>query len=89
MSKELPTPNLGLTEEEAQARFEELQAKLQPLWKSMQGMTQDAQTIVVVPSMNLDSEFVGGELQAYEERFLAARRPRRSRRRRACAPRSA
>jgi hypothetical protein len=70
MSKDLPTPNLGLSEEEAQARFEELQAKLQPLWKSMQGMTQDPQTIVVVPSMNIDSEFVGGELQAYEERFL-------------------
>lgn len=70
MAGELPYPDLGMTEAEAQARFEELQQNLIPLWKSIQSFNQDEQTIVVVPSMNLDSDFVGGELQAYEERFL-------------------
>lgn len=67
---ELPYPDLGMTDEEAQARFEELQNNLVPLWNSIQSFNQDEQTIVVVPSMNIDSDFVGGELQAYEERFL-------------------
>jgi hypothetical protein len=70
MSNELPYPNLGIGEEEAQSRFEALQQKLVPLWKSIQAFNQDEQTIVVVPSMNIDSDFQGGELQAYEERFL-------------------
>lgn len=57
--------------EAAAARFAELQKKLVPLWKSIERMTQDEQTIVVVPSMTLDllGEH-GSELQAYEERFL-------------------
>ena len=55
---------------EVQARFDELQRKLVPLWESMRQMTQDEQTIVVVPSMTLDSPGMGSELQAYEERFL-------------------
>jgi hypothetical protein len=56
---------------ETQARFEELQGKLVPLWKSMRAMTPDEQTIVVAPSITLDSEGMAGSMmQAYEERFL-------------------
>ena len=40
--------------DEATARFDELQRKLVPLWQSIQSMTLDEQTIVVVPSMTLD-----------------------------------
>jgi hypothetical protein len=53
------------------ARFEELQLKLVPLWKSIRAMNQDEQTIVVVPSLSIDStDLSGAVLQAYEERFL-------------------
>ncbi len=55
----------------ATARFDELQRKLVPLWQSIHSMTQDEQTIVVVPSMSLeDSGWPSSVLQAYEERFL-------------------
>lgn len=62
---------VGLPEAEKAARFAELQARLVPLWRSIDRMTHDAQTIVVVPSLTggrlgLD----GAYLQAYEERFL-------------------
>ena len=51
--------------------FDELQRKLVPLWHSIQTMTQDEQTIVVVPSMTLDDPgWPSSVLQAYEERFL-------------------
>jgi hypothetical protein len=54
-----------------QQRFDRLQEKLVPLWKSIQTFNQDEQTIVVVPSLTLD---IGAEkgslLQAYEERYL-------------------
>src|SRR6266852_7915542 len=70
MSHDLPTPDLGLTQREAGAQFDELQKKLVPLWKSIESFNQDEQTIVIVPSMNIDSEFTSTELQAYEERFL-------------------
>jgi hypothetical protein len=53
-----------------QARFEALQRKLVPLWRSIREMSQDEQTIVVVPSMTVDKVFRGTEQQAYEERFL-------------------
>jgi hypothetical protein len=56
--------------QDVQQRFEDTQRKLVPLWESMRRMTQDEQTIVVVPSMTLDSPGMGSELQAYEERFL-------------------
>jgi hypothetical protein len=53
------------------ARFEDLQRKLVPLWQSIQSMTQDEQTIVVVPSLTLDDPgWPSSVLQAYEERFL-------------------
>lgn len=52
-------------------RFDELQRKLVPLWRSIQTMTTDEQTIVVVPSLTLeDPGWPSSVLQAYEERFL-------------------
>jgi hypothetical protein len=59
-----------LTPEAAAAKFATLQEKLVPLWKSIQSFNQDEQTIVIVPSMNIDIEMGSSELQAYEERFL-------------------
>jgi PGM1 C-terminal domain len=51
--------------------FDELQTRLVPLWKSIERMNQDEQTIVVVPSLNVDiADLKGAKLQAYEERFL-------------------
>jgi hypothetical protein len=70
MIENLPTPNSGLTEPEAEARFAELQKKLVPLWRSIQSFNQDEQTIVVVPSLTIDFDCSSSELQAYEERFL-------------------
>lgn len=64
-------PPLGISEEEAETRFEALQRKLVPLWKSIESMNQEEQTIVVVPSLTMDlHEEAGFEMQAYEERFL-------------------
>jgi hypothetical protein len=70
MSPTLPIPQLDLNEAEAEKRFNELQSKLVPLWKSIQAFNQDEQTIVVVPSLTIDFECTSSELQAYEERFL-------------------
>ncbi len=57
--------------DETSERFDELQRKLVPLWQSIQAMTQDEQTIVVVPSLTLeDTDWPSSVLQAYEERFL-------------------
>jgi PGM1 C-terminal domain len=62
---------LGLDPEEAQKRFDGLQEKLVPLWRSVETMTQDEQTIVVVCSMTLeDPNMPAAVVQAYEERFL-------------------
>lgn len=58
------------TAAEIDARFDELQAKLVPLWRSIERMSQDQQTIVVVPSMSVDLAVSGAEMQIYEERFL-------------------
>jgi hypothetical protein len=55
---------------DAAARFVELQRKLVPLWRSIQSLNQDPQTIVVVPSITVDKALSGQEQQAYEERFL-------------------
>ena len=59
-----------MSDAEVTARFEALQRKLVPLWTSIQTITQDPQTIVVVPSITLDSTIRGARQQAYEERFL-------------------
>jgi len=63
----LPT---GLSEGEANREFDRLQARLLPLWNSMRAMTQDEQTIVVIPSINVDAKVTGVRQQALEERFL-------------------
>lgn len=55
---------------DSEAAFDQLQAKLIPLWKSIEHMNQDPQTIVVVPSMSIDAISSGAVMQAYEERFL-------------------
>ncbi len=56
--------------EAAERRFDELQAKLVPLWRSIERLSQDEQTIVVVPSISIDTAVTGAEMQIYEERFL-------------------
>ena len=60
----------GMSEQEAAAAFDKLQQKLPPLWHSIQSFNQEAQTIVVVPSMTLDNVAGGARAQALEERFL-------------------
>ncbi len=52
------------------AEFDALQQKLVPLWRSIRALNRDAQTIVVVPSLSLESTIQGVRQQAYEERFL-------------------
>lgn len=53
-----------------QAAFDALQSKLVPLWSSLDHLNADEQTIVVVPSADVDVELTASQLQAYEERFL-------------------
>ncbi|NNF64894.1 MAG: hypothetical protein HKN07_11650 [Acidimicrobiia bacterium] len=53
-----------------QAAYDALQAKLVPLWKSIERLNTDEQTIVVVPSAHVDVELTASQLQAYEERYL-------------------
>ena len=50
--------------------FDALQRRLVPLWQSIREFNQDPQTIVVVPSLNVDAAIHGVMQQAYEERFL-------------------
>ncbi len=70
MTKPLDVANLGLSDEAAEVRFEKLQAKLIPLWKSISELGQSEQTIVVVPSQSIEFDCQGAEMQAYEERML-------------------
>jgi hypothetical protein len=53
-----------------QVAYDALQAKLVPLWRSIERLNTDEQTIVVVPSADIDVELAPSELQAYEERYL-------------------
>src|SRR5258707_8054497 len=55
---------------DSQSEFDRLQKKLVPLWKSIERLNQDPQTIVVVPSMSIDAIGSGTLMQGYEERFL-------------------
>ena len=41
-----------------------------PVWKLIESFNQNEQTIVVVPSISLDMNVSGFEVQGYEERFL-------------------
>lgn len=52
------------------SQFDTLQQNLVPLWEFIGRPTQQEHTIVVVPSLSLDTVFYGSEQQAYEERFL-------------------
>ena len=70
MSGEFLPKLIGLSDQELTTRFEALQRKLKPLWSSIRQMTQADQTIVVVPSISLDSGANGVRQQALEERFL-------------------
>ncbi|MFA5883410.1 MAG: peptide ligase PGM1-related protein [Acidimicrobiia bacterium] len=55
----------------AQARFEALQERLVPLWHSIEQLSADEQTIVVVPSISVDLVDTGHvPMQPYEERLL-------------------
>jgi hypothetical protein len=66
----LPIPELGLPPAEVERRFDELQKRLVPLWRSIERLNRDPQTIVVIPSLTVDYDLSGALLQAYEERFL-------------------
>ncbi len=70
MKQGLPAYELGMNEAKAQLQFESLQKKLIPLWKTIDHISQDEQTIVIVPSISIDVPIPGPLLQAYEERFL-------------------
>ena len=60
----------GTSSKEAATQFDELQRKLVPLWELIESFNQKEQTIVVVPSMSLEMNVSGFEVQGYEERFL-------------------
>ena len=70
LSRELPLAPLELRGEALEERFEALQRRLIPLWSSIERLSDDPQTIVVVPSISLDFDIPATLLQAYEERFL-------------------
>jgi hypothetical protein len=70
MMPPLDIPPLGISEKEARARFAALQRKLVPLWAHIRQFNDSEQTIVVVPSLTLEFELKGAEIQAYEERML-------------------
>ncbi len=53
-----------------QDAYDALQAKLVPLWHSIEKLNKDEQTIVVVPSAEVDFELTASRMQAYEERYL-------------------
>src|SRR5690606_24815231 len=67
----LPIPSLGLPEDELRARFLALQRTLVPLWKNIESLDDhEPQTMVAVPSLTVEYDIQGAEVQAYEERFL-------------------
>jgi hypothetical protein len=70
MTPPLEIPKLGVSEDEAQRRFEALQQKLVPHWERIRRINDSEQTIVVVPSQTVDFDCQGAEMQAYEERML-------------------
>ena len=47
--------------------FDRLQKKLVALWKSIERLNQDPQTIVLESSMSIDVIDSGAVIQAYEE----------------------
>lgn len=63
-------PRIELDAAEIQSRFDELQGKLATLWPTISRFNDEAQTIVVVPSVSIEIDITGSEMHAYEERFL-------------------
>ena len=55
-------------------KFEILQRKLVPLWQmigsKLDGVDEEGNTVVVVPSLTVDIDFPSSAQQAYEERLL-------------------
>ena len=70
MDERKPAAESGITDPGYNAEFDQLQKKLVSLWKSIERLNQDPQTIVVVPSMSIDAIGSGTLMQAFEERFL-------------------
>lgn len=72
MSLHLNTPEIQLSPEQLQTRFNSLQQTLVSLWQMIEDLEDHGeQTIVVVPSLTVDFDALQGSLlQAYEERFL-------------------
>lgn len=70
MTTPTAAPTAPHAAEAADSRFAELQRRLVPLWQSIRDLSQEEQTIVVVPSMSVAAELDGSLMQAYEERFL-------------------
>ena len=70
MDERKPAAESGITDTGYNAEFDQLQKKLVSLWKSIERLNQDPQTIVVVPSMSIDAIGSGTLMQAFEERFL-------------------
>jgi hypothetical protein len=63
-------PPLGISDSEAERRFDALQAALAEQWRLIGGYNDLEQTMVVVPSVSLDLPVPGSVLQMYEERML-------------------
>lgn len=61
----------ALDGDERYRRFDDLQGRMRPVWKSMRQDYED-ETVVVIPSFTLDRAVArsGSLTQAYEERFL-------------------
>lgn len=66
----LAPPRLGISAEEAEKRFDALQAQLVEQWRLIGGYNIHEQTMVVVPSVSLELKIPGSVLQMYEERML-------------------
>jgi hypothetical protein len=65
-----PVTLSSLTDDERNERFDLLQAKLPPIWSSMQTELED-ESVVVVPSLAAGSRATSAAMiQAFEERFL-------------------
>ncbi len=71
MSTTAPPTLEALTEEERNARFDELQSRLPAVWRII-GLNEPDESVVVVPSVSLDKleASSGTAMQAMEERFL-------------------
>jgi hypothetical protein len=54
-----------------QAEFERLQRSLKSQWALIATHSKQEQSAVVVPSLSMDLQMGGAQLQAYEERFLS------------------